>query len=403
LANLLIKNIKYAVENIPYYSDLRYLSSEINEDTIFETLKIFPVIDREVLLNNIDSFVPNRGPQKYSWTVGQTSGTTGAPLKVFRDYNSVLFENAFIRRHWGLSGFKPRCKRATLRGDSVVPIERSKPPFWYFNFFDNQLVFSSKHVGEKFMPWIVEKLEAFGPTILESYPSTAYELAKYLERKNTHLDIPFVFTGSEILYEHQRKLIESCLSARVMDSYGMGERVAFAGECLHGGLHLNTDYSFVEILDENDDQTDGLGYITGTTYHNKAMPLLRYKMSDIAQVNFEPCSCGCSFPLIENIQGKFEDTIFGKSGNPISPSVLTFVLKGLSDIRKTQIAQVGDGKWEVRIVPDADYSAAVGDALRENIRTMVDAEVSVNLRIVEDIPTTEAGKFRWLVNEWERD
>jgi phenylacetate-CoA ligase len=63
-------------------------------------------------------------------------------------------------------------------------------------------------------------------------------------------------------------------------------------------MHLTTDYSHVELVD---------GFVVGTTYHNEAMPLVRYRLSD--QTTFVPgqCSCGRPFPLIEPVTGKSQD------------------------------------------------------------------------------------------------
>lgn len=397
---MVLWSLKHAVHCIPFYSRFSEDVRDLSPENVIDFLHQIPVVERNDLLGNPDLFYPNNGTPKPWWFTGLTSGTTGTPLKVFRSYNSILFEGAFIRRHWKLANFRSRQRRATLRGDFVVPLDRSEPPFWYFNPFDNQLVVSSRHLREEFMAAIIEKLVEFGPAILEAYPSTCCELAKFVARHGHSLRVPFVYTGSEILYDHQRDQIQESLGACVMDFYGMAERVAFASECRVGRMHLNTDYSFVELLDEDNIPTGGPGFITGTTFHNLAMPLIRFKMSDLATIIEEDCSCGCTFPIVDSIQGKFEDIIYGSDGNPVSPSVLTFFLKGAEFIRKSQVAQTDEGVWEIRVVPEAGYSPEVAEKLIENVRTRVDSGVSVSVRTASDIPRTKAGKFRWVVNEW---
>jgi phenylacetate-CoA ligase len=401
-AKLLIRTLRCAVDSIPFYRDFADLIASIDRSNIFEKIRDLPVIKKNDLLDSKNEFYPNNGQPGITWSVGSTSGTTGTPLSVFRSFSSILYESAFIRRHWRLSGFRPRDRRATFRGDKVVPVDRTRPPFWFYNFFDNQLILSSRHLRDDFMFSIVEKLQKFSPSMLEAYPSTAYELAAFIDRKNLKLTIPFVYTGSEFLYEHQREQIEKSLNAQVMDFYGMAERVAFASECRRGKMHLNTDYSYVELLDDEDKRTEGLGYVTGTTFHNLAMPLVRYQLSDLVMMNDRPCGCGCGFPVIDSIAGKIEDRLFGIHGEPISPSVVTFAFKGVGRIRKSQVAQVGKGRWEVRIVPGDGFSGEVGEQVVDNIRKMVDSEIRVTIRIVDEISRTSAGKFQWVVNEWNR-
>lgn len=397
-AKMLYSSLKYAINNIPAY--FKYDIPNFNNFDPADLIRQFPIINKNKLISGKSDFYPGEGKKKPYWSLGKTSGTTGTPLEIFRSYSSVLYENVFIRRHWELSGFQNGDNRATMRGDLIVPIGRNTPPYWFFNYFDNQLLISSRHLRSGCFKDIADKLENFSPHILEAYPSTAYELAKYLEQENRILKIPFVYTGSEILYDYQRELISERFSCKVMDFYGMAERVAFASECIHGNLHLNSDYSYVEILDKENNPTNDNGYITGTTFHNLAMPLVRYQLSDITKRKKGKCSCGSVFPMIEPIQGKFEDIVYGGEDAPISPSVLTFAFKGLSNIRKSQVAQVEQHVWEVRIVPENCFSDEDKNMLINNIHQLVDPLITVKVKMVDDIPRESSGKYRWVVNEW---
>ena len=184
-----------------------------------------------------------------------------------------------------------------------------------------------------------------------------------------------------------------------MDFYGMAERVAFASECEAGNLHVNSDYSFVEIVNESGDETTGPGYVVGTTFHNLVMPLIRYRLSDRTAWKPGSCSCGRPYPMIEGIAGKFEDVIFGAEDEPVSPSLVMFAFKGVSNIESSQVAQVSRGVWEVRIVPAAGYSDTDGQQIVNNIHLMVEAKIQVHIKLVHEIPRTAAGKYRWVVNE----
>jgi phenylacetate-CoA ligase len=358
----------------------------------------YPVVSKTELLARRDLYYPHGGRSR-PWTIkGKTSGTTGTPLELFRSLDSVRWEQAFKKRHWAWCGFHDGMRRASLRGDAIVPVDRTEPPFWLFNRFGNQLLLSSRHLQRPYLGEIVETLRNFRPHLLEAYPSTAFGLATYLEQQHSELRIPFVYTGSEILYAYQRELIEARIG-RVMDFYGMAERVAFAAECEAGNLHLNSDYSFVEIVDDSGRETAGPGYVVGTTFHNLAMPLVRYRLSDRAAWKPGSCPCGRLYPLMEAVSGKFEDVIFGGTGEPVSPSLVTFAFKGVHNIECSQVAQVSPEIWEVRIVPATGYSEADAQQVVRNIGSMVDARITVRTRTVSEIPRTAAGKYRWIVNE----
>lgn len=397
----LYATLQTALRKLPLYKGL---STDFNPGDAKRVLRDnFPVIDKTSLLQNKSLLYPHEGKARPWELTGKTSGTTGTPLQVYRSVESAAMEQAFIRRHWAWGGFSRNCTRVTLRGDLIVPLEKQEPPFWYWNRFERQLIVSSRHLREPFVEAIINAIRAVAPHALQAYPSTAYLLATFLQQRNETLRIPLLFSASEPLYAHQRELISSRMGCTIMDMYGMAERVAFATGCEFGALHVNPDYSFVEIIDETGRPTDGIGYIVGTTFHNQLMPLVRYKLSDRTRIVPEGCRCGRPFPVIEAVTGKYEDVVTGKQGNPISPSVLTFAFKGVENIRKSQLAQISFGKWQVRVVPMPGYSDGDGARLIANIHRSVDSDIEVELILTNDLPETSAGKFRWVVNETSND
>lgn len=393
---LLRLTLESAKRHIPACRDLR-----LPERGLRRYLRELPITTKNDLLKNQHDYYPALGLRR-AWTaMGMTSGTTGTPLEIFRSLDSVIWENAFIQRYWTWSGYKLGVKRATLRGDAIVPVDQVSPPFWYLNRAENQLLLSSRHLRPPYIDQIIARLRSFQPHLLQAYPSTAFELAVYLQKHGERLDIPFVYTGSEMLYPYQREVITAALNTRIMDFYGMAERVAFACECEHGNYHVNPEYSYVEIVDDEGQSTRDEGYVVGTTFHNYTMPLIRYRLSDRSRWLEGGCPCGRTYPMIQPISGKYEDVVYGSAGNPVSPSVITFAFKGLHNIEKSQVAQIGEGRWEVRVVPTHGFGADDRAALINNIHALVDPNISVTVVECMDIPRTASGKYRWVVNEWK--
>jgi phenylacetate-CoA ligase len=400
-AALLHRTLHAAIARLPYYSGIWRDFSVDEAPAVLRSA--FPVIDKQTLLANPDTLYPHHGEKKPWETAGKTSGTTGTPLTIFRSVESLLLEHAFVKRHWTWAGFEDGMPRASLRGDMVADLERKEPPFWFWNRYNHQLLVSSRHLTDACADAIIDRLEILMPAMLQTYPSTALALATQLAQRGRRLRIPTVFTASEPLYPHQRELVLERLGCRIMDMYGMAERVAFATQCEHGEMHINPDYSYVEILDEQDRPTDGEGFVVGTTFHNQAMPLVRYRLSDRTRWKPGRCACGRAWPMIEPVTGKFEDSITGSAGQPVSPSVLTFAFKGVEHIRKSQVAQVGPGRWEIRLVPFPGFSPDDARKLVDNIHALVDAHVDARVVFKDALPDTAAGKFRWVLNEISRE
>tara|TARA_R110001592_G_scaffold148193_1_gene372970 strand:- start:1432 stop:2781 length:1350 start_codon:yes stop_codon:yes gene_type:complete len=360
-----------------------------------------PIVTKSDLLQKRALFYPNGGKVKFLQIIGKSSGTTGTPLEVYRSYSSILWENSFVKRYWQSYCNIKGIKRATLRGDQIVNDNHCKKIYWFFNKFENQLILSSRHLTNETCADFISVINQFSPDILQAYPSTAFQLSQYAVSNQLNIKIPFVFTGSEMLYQYQREVIENTIG-RVCDFYGMAERVAMATECRFKNLHINSDYSYVEILDDDDNPTDDEGYIVGTTLHNLVMPLIRYKLSDRTKWKKGQCECGSNYPMIEPIGGKFEDILYDINKNPISPSLITFAFKGVSHIEKAQVAQTEVDKWIIRVVPTVNYQPKDGEQIIYNLLNLVSKKINIEINIVNEICKTKAGKFRWVVNEMSR-
>lgn len=359
-----------------------------------------PIITKEYLISGRSDYYPNSGERRWFWPSGKTSGTSGTPLEVFRSLDSILWEQAHLLQHWQWAGHGPGSKQVVLRGDMVVPVNRVEPPFWITDSVGRTLYISSRHLNEKTIKCIHAAIEKFGARFLRSYPSTAYELARLVSEHNLTLKFDSIQTSSELLHDTHRHFIESIFDASIFDFYGMAERVALAMECEHGNLHVNPYYSYVEIVDANGSPTQDIGQLVGTTFHNSVMPLLRYRLNDEAQWIPGTCRCGRTYPMIRLRGGKMEDRIFDLDGRPISPSVITFAFKGILGIARSQVAQVAEDKWEIRIVPTLGFSEDMAVKLLGNIRSLVSERLTVSLHIATNLSSTTAGKFKWVTQEW---
>jgi len=178
--------------------------------------------------------------------------------------------------------------------------------------------------------------------------------------------------------------------------------VVFATECeIHQGKHLNQDFGLTEVLDQHGQTAvpGALGRIVATGFYNKGMPLIRYQTSDVTAVRVESCSCGRTFPLMENVTTKAEDIVTTKDGRYISSSILTHPFKPLHSIAESQIVQEDRDNIVVKIVRRETYSQADSDFLLSELRKRIGEGIELHLEFVDAIPRTAAGKFRWVISK----
>jgi phenylacetate-CoA ligase len=398
---LLADSVNSAIRRIPRFRPLGPVPAD---GSIFEVLRRnVQLTNKAHLLSDRSLLYPNGGRRRPWWPVGKTSGTSGTPLEVFRDIDSVVWEEAFHIQSWRWAGVEPNEPQAVLRGDLAGLSEANAGRYSLWDPFGSQLFLATRSLSGRSVAAMIAACQTYRCVALRAYPSAADQLAKLVEETGSRLCFKSVITSSEPLYPVQRERIERVFGCKVLNIYGMAERVAYATECEHGHLHLNTDYSFVEILDEAGQATDDFGSIVGTSFRNQVMPLLRYKLSDKARWMPGACLCGRTYPRIELASGKVEDQLFDRDGGAVNSSIVTFAFKGVDNIAKAQVAQVDPHRWEIRIVPGRGFSKRDSDRLLSNLNHYVSSRVAYAIRVVDDIPAQQSGKYKWIAQEWVRN
>jgi len=137
--------------------------------------------------------------------------------------------------------------------------------------------------------------------ILHAIPSILLVIAQQIERTGPEIDFKAIISHAEQLHDETRKYLEKIFNAPVFDYYASREVLSIGNECeIHEGIHINSEFVFVEILDENNNPTsqDKVGDITITSFDNEIMPLLRYKIGDKGRWLNKQCICGRTLPRI---------------------------------------------------------------------------------------------------------
>ncbi len=397
----LLANILAHARSVPAYA--RAAAAAPARDGLAYLRDAFPIIDKLSLRAEPERYLTGgRLPGRHAALLAETSGTTGTPLDVYRSFGSALVEEAFHLQSWHWAGWRPGEKQAVLRGERVVPIAQRSAPFWFEDPAGAQLFLSTRHLDPDTVAQLAARVLSYGARQLRAYPSAAYDFATLLTEADIELRFDTVITGSEMLYDFQRERIESVFGARVFDHYGMAERVAFAAECELGRMHVNPEYGVLEIVDEDGNPTDDEGTIVGTSFFNRVMPFIRYKMNDSARWNHEPCACGRTYPVIEGIGGRLADQLYDIDGRAVNGTVIGFAFDGMRNVHKGQVIQTAVDRWTIRIVPTSNYRAIDGERVLAKLAEQVSARVRAHIEVVRDIPSLPSGKYKWVVQTLDR-
>ncbi|MFB3909822.1 MAG: phenylacetate--CoA ligase family protein [Candidatus Eisenbacteria bacterium] len=397
-----------AVAHVPYWREaerlepLAKLARSLRDPSEIE---ILPPLEKKTINADPARFHSSSPGGKPIY--GNTSGTTGRPLRTMKTAESYQRNWAHYQATKELHGVRMGMRRATFGTRMVVPTRQRKLPFWRFEPAENNVYFSLFHLSEEFLPSYVEKLLEWKPEEVVCFPSALTVLAEHMVRRGVQLTgVHAVFALSETLFDWQRERIATAMGAKVVNVYGLAENVAWIFECPEGRHHVRPDYGYTELLPSRtdlgatpyDDEGE-VREIVSTGFLNRAMPLLRYRTRDQAIVgprDAEPCACGLRFPTVTRVIGRLDDNLVTPDGRV--QTRLDGIFKGIGGVRESQLEQTALDRLIVRVVPSEGYGPAWEEEVRTRIRRIFTDRMQVEVQLVPELPRTRAGKVRYQVN-----
>jgi phenylacetate-CoA ligase len=195
--------------------------------------------------------------------------------------------------------------------------------------------------------------------------------------------------AAEPIFDFQRALVEQAFGAPVRERYGCNEHALLAQECAQGGMHVATDRVHLEIVREDGTHTGPgeIGSVLVTDLDSRRMPLVRYRLGDLAAWRASACPCGRPYPLLERVHGRVRDALRSATGALYSPHHVAAALVG-RPVRAFQLVSGADRRLlEVRLVGERCETSD----LVERWRTLAGGPVAV--RFVSDLIRSPNGKI----------
>ena len=139
------------------------------------------------------------------------------------------------------------------------------------------------------------------------------------------------------------RLIEQAWGRIPDNHYGLTEEPHVGTDCsMHAGIHLFEDTCMLEVVnDEHRPLPDG---VMGTRYlltnlYNKALPLIRYEVTDMLCRAAERCECGRPFALLQGIVGRAEDLlrlrrIDGTGEIAVAPMLISLAIESFPTVHE---------------------------------------------------------------------
>ena len=377
------------------------------------------VTDRRITRARVDAFLADRTRigERFDdrYVIWKSSGTTGHEGIFVQDDEALGIYDALLAVQLATPDLAARIVAgSTFRGGRAALIAATGDHFASITSWQRVCRSAPGMDARGFsvmepLDQLVEKLNAFQPAYLASYPTM---LALLAEEKRAHrLRIqPFLmWSGGEYLGERTLDDLENTFGCRVMNEYGASECLSIAFGCAQHWLHVNADWVIVEPVDSDYGPTP-LGKTSRTVLitnlANRVQPIIRYDLGDAVVANPERCACGNPLPAIR-VEGRRDDILCLQHGDQkvrIAPLALTTVLEDATGLHRFQIAQIGTNRLMIRL-SESGHAERYGafragmKALRRYLASQGIAGTVILLDEQPPRPDRRSGKLRQVISE----
>lgn len=379
--NALKSILCYAVKHVPGYAGL----DEKN-------LCSFPVMTKQkYIVSGREKYMSDEYKRTKLHHV-YTSGSTGTPFEVIQDQNKrnrvicdlIHCHDAF---NWKLGD------RYVFIRNWVSNYKQSKLKSVMQNVHNVNITAFDDHAKDELFKYLSRNRG----TVLFGYSSAIIEFANYVETRgydtNT-LRIKTIVCDSDELSAENRIKVKGILKAPVHNRYD-NEENGLLGICRDGDscFHLNTASLYFEVLSIDSDtptKPGEIGRVVVTDLYNRAMPLIRYDLGDLAITSDLPGE----IKIFDELSGRATGVLTNIDGRLVSNVSISGAMEPFTSILKYQIQQ---DKKHYRVFYAGFLTDNDKNQVYARMKTCFGQVASIELRNVQNIPSNKNGKYQTTV------
>lgn len=404
--------LAHAAKHVPYYARVLRDAGVVNGSGAID-LRHFsriPLLDKPTIRQHFES-LKSDDLRTRKWYCETSGGSTGEPVRLVQDmdYKWCAKAGSMLTDSW--TGYHVGMKKVLLWGsERDLFVGRETPRIRFLRWLRNEEWCNVFRVTPELMRQYVEAINRHRPVQILAYAGSIYELARFIQQEGLSVYSPKgIMTSAGTLYPYMRQPIEEVFRAPVFNRYGSREVGNIATECeRHEGLHITMPTHHVEVLREDGSPaaTGEVGEIVVTLLTNFSMPLIRYRIGDMATRSDKTCSCGRAWPMLGSVTGRVTDTFIARNGTQVHGEYFTHLMYFQDWVEKFQVVQEEVDlirmviKLKGKEAPPED--SATRREIVEKVRLVMGSDCRVAWDFVPDIAPTASGKFRYTLSKVAR-
>lgn len=393
-----LRNVLDAAAAVPFHDERMRAAGLVPSDVrSVEDVAALPPLERGDLQRlGVDGLrVPGRHGLRCA-----SSGSTGTPVEGLWPREMIAWSDADDRRCNGWLGVAPGERRVWLAASPSTASLRRRLASALTNV---TLVPSRTLAGPEVVDALAESLDRRPAALVWGQSNGLYAFARGLLDAGRRVRVGACWSEGNHLPGYYREPIEEALGCRVLERYGSWETGMIAHQCPEEqSYHVSAETVLIEIVrDDGRAAAPGeIGHILVTQLRNDAMPLLRYRIGDLAiPTEAERCSCGRRLPLLGTLVGRSNELLRAGDGGLVLPEHVSALMTSLREsVVEFQVVQHDDLHVSVKVVQrDSPPPEPVRERVASGIDELLRLRGAAHVERVDSIPLSTSGKLRHIV------
>ena len=242
-------------------------------------------------------------------------------------------------------------------------------------------------LGEDELARMAAEISEWSPQFLDLDPVQGVWFALYCERMGIRFpSLKFVLCSYEFMSTVHRKILARVFGVPVFNLYGSTETGHLLMENERGEMKLSCETAFLEVANAD---ADGCGDLVVTTLSNDYMPLLRYRIGDLAEKRVQP------YGTTYIVHGRARDALLAGDGSRVTTWQVDECFAEANGIAHYELRQSENGCCVLRFVPDA--IAPTEETLRRltaRLESLLKSRMEIKAEAMKTLVPAASGKFR---------
>ncbi len=383
--------LEHAGKYCEYY---RALGIEACADP-FDWVRRFPILDKKILKEKQDELLTR---SKAKLIKGSSSGSSGFQSTVYNSKREVSIHRAIQILWWEWAGYQI--------GKPILQTGMNMDRGFFKRIKD--IIFNTYYL-QAFSPSKADMFSAFSwakrqkKPFLAGYASSLYILATNAVNVKDIGPLSGAVSWGDKLFDHYRRVINDTFSINIKETYGSGEGMMIAAQADLQYMYIMMPYVYLEILDDNNNPVpDGeMGHVVVTNLNSYAMPLIRYKIGDLAirlPKSDYPPNRQFHLPLLQKVIGRDTDLVRTSSGKYMVVHSFTGIFEHIPEILQFCVIQENLTGITINYITGFGFYTELLEVIKNKILSYLKEDFIITFNKVEFISPTKSGKPQIIIS-----